>query len=324
MSCALCHHARMRLVADTDAKSGAPLHVFCCESCGLIQQNPLPSADQLRDYYSTSYRLDYKGTWHPKSKHIHRSVRCARSRLEFLRRADIRGGSLLDIGAGSGEFVALAGKAGFHARGVEPNKGYAEYARTEYHVAVKTAGLDEIDGRYDVITMFHVLEHLRSPVEVFQRLHCLLRPGGRLFIEVPWALSGAIAPSNRYFKAHLYYFDVETLSACASRHFEVLTAGIDGNLRMIMQPRSAMAPLSLPSADYLAALPARLNRQGWVTYLTSGRGVLKPMHKLRRLWEEGRVSRLRGREILNSAWPRIQPSIAPRQGSTHGLKNGIC
>jgi SAM-dependent methyltransferase len=291
----------MRPVADTDAKSGAPLQVSFCESCGLIQQHPLPTDSELRDYYANSYRLDYKGTWHPKPKHIHRAARCARSRLEFLRKAEIRRGSLLDIGAGGGEFVALAGKAGFDARGVEPNKGYAEYARTEYQAPVATAGLDEIGGRYDVITMFHVLEHLRSPVEVFERLHCMLKPGGKLFIEVPWALSASIAPCNRYFKAHLYYFDVDTLTACASRHFEVLSVCVRGNLRMIMQPRPALAPLALPSKDYLAALPERLKRQGWVSYLTRGRGLLKPLQRVRRLWEEGRVSSLSGREILNSA-----------------------
>lgn len=300
MSCALCHHTLMQPVADTDAKSGAPLEVCFCESCGLIQQHPLPSGEELREYYANSYRLDYKGTWHPKPKHIHRSARSARDRLAYLGMAGIRGGSLLDIGAGSGEFVALARKAGFDARGVEPNKGYAEYARMEYGAPVETAGMNEIDGRHDVITLFHVLEHLRSPAEVFESLHALLKPGGRLFIEVPWALSGAIAPSNRYFKAHLYYFDVQTLEACASRHFEVLSVSTDGNLRMILQPRPHAVPLAIPSQDYVAELPSRLDRQGWATYLTHGRGFLKPLGIFRRLWDETRVSAMRGRDIIHS------------------------
>jgi 2-polyprenyl-3-methyl-5-hydroxy-6-metoxy-1,4-benzoquinol methylase len=298
MSCNLCHQTRFNLIANTDAKSGAPLNVYFCEFCGLIQQSPLPSADQLHDYYSTSYRLDYKGTWHPKPKHIFRSVRCARSRLEFLRKSGIRDGLLLDIGASSGEFVALARQAGFDASGVEPNQGYAEYARSEYHILVTTAGLNQIEGQYDVITLFHVLEHLLSPAEVFQHLHSLLKPDGKLFIEVPWVLSGSIAPSNRYFKAHLYYFDVETLQASASAYFDVISTCVLGNLRMIMQPRPAIAPLSLPSADYLAALPARLHRQGWLNYLTHGGGFFKLADKVHRLWQENRVSRLRGREII--------------------------
>jgi 2-polyprenyl-3-methyl-5-hydroxy-6-metoxy-1,4-benzoquinol methylase len=290
----------MSRVADTDAKTGAPLEVFFCQSCGLIQQNPLPTAEQLRDYYSTQYRLDYKGTWQPKPKHVHRSVRCARGRLEFLRKTGVHGGSLLDIGAGSGEFVALARQAGFDACGVEPNQGYAEYARTEYHAPVRTGELENIDGRYDVITLFHVLEHLRSPVKAFERLHRLLKPGGRLFIEVPWALSSAIAPSNRYFKAHLFYFDTETLTACASGRFEVLSASVENNLRMILQPLPVMAPAALPSREYVASLPDRLQRHGWLTYLTHGRGWLKPAQRIRRLWEEHRVRSLSGRSIMNA------------------------
>ena len=298
MYCALCNHSHLTSVATKDAKTGAPLGIRLCRSCGLIQQNPLPTEQQLSDYYATSYRIDYKGTWHPKPKHIHRAARCAASRLQQLAKSGVRGGTLLDIGAGGGEFVALARQSGFDACGIEPNQGYAEYARMEYQVPVTTAGLDEVTGRYGIITLFHVLEHLRLPLEVFERLHSLLEPDGVLFIEVPWALSGAIAPSNRYFKAHLYYFDVRTLTACASRHFEVFQTSVDGNLRMLLRPRPVVAPIALPPPDYAASLPALLRRHGWIHYLTHGRGFTKLFRKASRWWEESRVQDLPGRKIL--------------------------
>ena len=300
MHCAICESDRLGLVADTDSKSGQPLHVFHCETCGLIQQAPLPDEEELKKYYSTQYRIDYKGIWHPKPKHVLRSARSARQRLDFLVRAGIRPGSLLDIGAGSGEFVTLANRAGFDASGLEPNRGYSEYARREYEAPVETGNLADARGRHDVITLFHVLEHLRSPLQVFEQLHALLRPGGRLFIEVPWALSGSISPTNLYFKAHLFYFDVDSLAAAASRHFEVVASETNGNLRMLLEPRPCPQPLRLPDPGYAATVRRRIDSHGWIHYLTTGQGWLKPAWRIRRLWQEQRVRSLAGKQIIAS------------------------
>jgi SAM-dependent methyltransferase len=298
MNCNLCHCHDLHRVADHDAKSGRPLDVFLCNHCGLIQQVPLPCPDELKQYYTADYRLDYKGTREPKAKHILRSARQAAARLEFLKRAGVCRGTLLDIGAGSGEFVALALKAGFSATGIEPNQGYSEFARGEYSAPVATGGLEDAAGCHDVITMFHVMEHLRSPLDVFERLHSLISPQGRLFIEVPWILSGSVSPANRYFKAHLYYFDVETLGSCASRHFQMVHAETRGNLRMLLRPREEPARLDLPPMDYAAKVRALVARQGWANYLTCGHGWRKPVLKLRRIAEEHRVRRLSGSRIL--------------------------
>ncbi|MBC8127808.1 MAG: class I SAM-dependent methyltransferase [Gloeobacteraceae cyanobacterium ES-bin-144] len=306
MHCSLCNGNHAKIISNTDAKTSAPLNVFLCESCGFIQQYPIPNSEELKQYYSVSYRMDYKKTHHPKSKHVYRSAGLALDRLAYLRKAGVTGGKLLDIGAGSGEFVALACRAGFDAEGIEPNQGYSEYARSEYQVRLRTEGLDEIDGKYDVITMFHVLEHLRSPVEVFERVHALLKPGGKLFIEVPWALSSATSPSNRYFKAHLYYFDKETLSSCASQLFDPVSTCVESNLRALFEPRSHPRPLVIPSSEYVSMVREHLGRQGWVTYLTIGKGFFKPVTKLKNAFKEWRVRKRSGRSILDEspAFPR--------------------
>lgn len=320
MNCIFCQSHKGTQVSRTDSKTGRPLDVFLCDSCGLIQQSPIPSAEELHQYYSTEYRLDYKRTVQPKSKHVLRSVRCAIQRLDYLTAAGIRSGRLLDIGAGSGEFVALANRAGFDAEGVEPNQGYSEYARREYQSPVRTSHLDELDGTYDVITMFHVLEHLRSPLEVFEKLHFHLKPGGTLFIEVPWALSNSISPSNRYFKAHLHYFDTETLAACASQRFYSIRASTDGNLRMILRPKVEPCALTLPSAAYVASVRKRLHQHTWLNYLIAGQGFLKPFRIVHRLIKELGIRKKSGRAILESATSQVRQPRKPSDGQATTAK----
>lgn len=298
--CNLCQGHDMHRVADTDSKNGEPLDVFLCEKCGLIQQAPLPDELSLERYYSTLYRIDYKGTRQPKPKHVLRSANQAVKRLGFLRRNGLRSGTLLDIGAGSGEFVAMAREAGYAATGIEPDLGYSEYARNEYSADVATGKIRDATGCHEIVTLFHVIEHLRSPVEAFANLHRLLAPGGSLFIEVPWILSGAISPSNRYFKAHLFYFDVETLAACASSHFEMTDVETNGNLMMLFRARETPVPLVLPPPGYAGVARRKTDKQGWANYVTHGKGWRKPITRVQRMMEERRVSGLSGKQILRS------------------------
>lgn len=300
LNCNLCDGHDMHRVADTDSKNGAPLDVFLCNKCGLIQQAPLPNQRSLDRYYSTIYRTDYKGTRQPRARHVFRSANQAVDRLAFLRRKGLRTGTLLDIGAGSGEFVAMARKAGFGATGIEPDLGYSEYARNEYSADVITGKIGNATGRYDIVTLFHVLEHLRSPAEAFANFHRLLSPGGSLLVEVPWILSGAISPSNRYFKAHLFYFDVQTLAACASSHFETTDVETNGNLMMLFRARETPVPLELPPPGYAREARRKIDDQGWLSYITRGKGWRKPFTKLRCMMEEQRVSGLSGRQIMQS------------------------
>lgn len=299
MNCALCDGIQSTLISREDCKSGKELNVFLCNRCGLIQQLPLPSSDELKRYYATEYRMDYKRTYHPKPKHIYRSARLALRRARFLHSFGITGGRLLDIGAGSGEFVAICNRSGFHAEGAEPNVGYSEYARTQYGANVHTRELAELNGDYDLITMFHVLEHLPSPREIFGQLHGLLKPGGKLLIEVPWGASPSISPSNRYFKAHLYYFEAETLASCASSHFEVISSNQDGNLLILFRRRDEIIPPAMPCPAYADRARLSVSRHGWWSYLITGRGFRMPWVKIKRLREERRVRGLAGVAVLD-------------------------
>ena len=305
--CHLCGDALGRVLATRDSKSNAPLVVQLCESCGLVQQRDIPSDHELRSYYSHHYRSDYKNTYVPKSKYIYRAGIAAKNRLNFLRvgaknLALPRGATWLDIGAGGGEVVYAARQAGFDAQGIEPNEGYSDFARQHYDVVVQTSHLDQIqDKTYDIVSLFHVLEHMPNPVVTFEKLASLITRNGLLVIEVPNIEQADASPSNIFFKAHLFYFSAATLIACASKHFEPLVISNTGNLSIIFRKRAEEGVPLLPSQTDLQDLKKRLRQKGWLEYLTIGGGWKKPFKKITSALVESGMAKMPPKDILNAA-----------------------
>jgi SAM-dependent methyltransferase len=94
-------------------------------------------------------------------------------------------GTLLDIGAGRGRFVASARAAGWSAEGVEPSARGVQAARAAYGVVLERAPLAGVSGTYDAISLWHVLEHLDDPDAAVAHVAALLADGGVLVVGVP-------------------------------------------------------------------------------------------------------------------------------------------
>ena len=97
------------------------------------------------------------------------------------------GGRLLDVGAGSGSFVALARRLGWDAEGLDPDPSAVETAQGR-GVPVRHGTLADVpvdDGPFDAVTLSHVIEHLHDPQRELQRIRRLLVPDGRLWIATP-------------------------------------------------------------------------------------------------------------------------------------------
>ena len=220
-------------------------------------------------------------------------------RVNFLRSHGVHGGKLLDVGAGGGEFVYISKARGYDSRGIEPNLGYSEFARTQYGVEIKTGELCEAGGGYDIITMFHVLEHMPN-FESLKMAWSMLNEGGYLFIEVPNIETNDASPHNIYFKAHLFYFNRATLSACASKYFEPLVIEERSNLRILFKRTSRQSHITLPKQDNVSHIALRLRQKGWFEYLVAGGGIYKPFFKLNQHIRESKVKNKSPLKILNS------------------------
>jgi len=308
--CTLCATPLLKEVAIIDDKTKLPLDVRLCLSCGLVQQCPLPTDDALRAYYSHHYRTDYKKTYRPKNKHVFRAGVAARNRLGFLEssisdgnRHSLQGLRHLDVGAGGGEVVfAARSLLGLESVGIEPNEGYSEFARGAYGIEVRTAELSDVSSeRFDLVTVFHVLEHMPKPLQVFEALFGMINPDGLLLIEVPNVEQADASPHNIFFKAHLLYYSRATLLFAASRWFEPLRIDEQGNLRVLFKRRSTPETPQHPSPSDVEITLRRLSEKGWTEYILRGGGWKRPYQRLIKYWKEHQVAGLTPLETLRHA-----------------------
>lgn len=111
-----------------------------------------------------------------------------RRRLALVNAAIAPPARLLDAGAGRGRFVAAARAAGYAARGLEPSARGVDAAREHYGVTLDMAGIEDAeitDAGLDVVSLWHVLEHVEDPDAAVARIAAWLRPGGALIVGVP-------------------------------------------------------------------------------------------------------------------------------------------
>jgi 2-polyprenyl-3-methyl-5-hydroxy-6-metoxy-1,4-benzoquinol methylase len=152
-------------------------------------------------------------------------LRVARERLALVRRHYTGRGRLLDVGCATGTFVGEAAKDGFTAVGLEASRWAVDRARAQHPAARFTLGRLEdaaIErGVFDVITLWDVLEHVRSPTETLRRLHGWLAPEGHLFLHLPDARSATAMALGRHWpmllREHLHYFSRTTLAKLLRR-----------------------------------------------------------------------------------------------------------
>jgi 2-polyprenyl-3-methyl-5-hydroxy-6-metoxy-1,4-benzoquinol methylase len=108
-------------------------------------------------------------------------------RLERVAR-HAAGGRLLEVGCASGEFLEIAAAEGYEVEGLEPDPGTSAGARERARLPVRTGTLEDAayaPGSFDVVVLWHVLEHLDSPRRAIEEARRILRPGGVLGVETP-------------------------------------------------------------------------------------------------------------------------------------------
>lgn len=188
------------------------MRTVICKHCGLVWSDPFPH--DPRQFYEHDYRVEYKNTYAPKPKHILRAGKIALDRHGKIKQFLSGKKNVLDVGTGGGEFAYLLKSLGHDLQGIEPNKGYAEYSAAEYGLNLQIGFIQDAtlpEQHFDLITIWHVLEHTEDPSLVLRDLRNWLKLDGILVVEVPSIEATCQAPKSTFHEAHLYNFNLDTL-----------------------------------------------------------------------------------------------------------------
>lgn len=194
VACFLCGRTDARLLVEAEddltGKPGRFRFVTCC-GCGLAYQNPRLRTEHIGAYYDDEYIAHRKKTdWGPLTPLYRRAMgKHDRDKLALVRRyvaLDERS-AILDIGCGAGTFLAHACTAtGARGSGID----FKDLAGLPWMHDVdfrcgRPAEVDFGTQRFDLITMWHFLEHDYTPLATLKRAREWLAPHGRIVIEVP-------------------------------------------------------------------------------------------------------------------------------------------
>lgn len=217
-TCNLCGSNNFKVVEEDQL----PFRVLKCENCSLVFVHPHPDHIELKEHYNKGYYSEWVDVQREKR------IRMWSDRLKKLRKFR-SGGKLLDVGCGEGAFLQLATKGGWEISGTEMSSYAAEYAADILGVDIFCGELPDAgypDNSFEVVTLWHVLEHVTDPNNYLNEIYRILKPDGLLVVAVPNVNNLVMQIAYRIFKrqrmklfskdekeVHLYHFSPITVKA---------------------------------------------------------------------------------------------------------------
>ena len=202
---------------DPSGVSNQSYQFVKCSSCGLVYINVRPSDEEFKrlydDYYS-AMRTPLRGIVDNFIMFFH-GIR--RYRISGFKKI----GRILDIGCGDGSFLSHLKDKGLDVFGVDTSRNAVLYAKEKNSLDIFCGNLKDVNFPprfFDVITMWHVLEHIPYPIQLFAEVKRVMKDDGLLFISVPDIESiQAKVSKGRWFHMdpprHLYQYSIRTLRA---------------------------------------------------------------------------------------------------------------
>lgn len=214
------------LVLDDYFLSREHFSILKCTNCGLLITVPQPKLTDLGKYYKSTEYISHATKNSGIEFFVYNFVRkITLSSKKALIRKYSTGSRLLDIGCATGVFLGYCKKNGFIVQGIEPDENARLYASKNFGLSVNDVDhLSELAPKsFDIITMWHVLEHVSDLNERMAHVNDLLAEEGTVFIALPNPLSYDALYYKNYWAAydvprHLYHFTQDSFQALMNKH----------------------------------------------------------------------------------------------------------
>ncbi len=228
VSCNLCGSSSSTLLftsSDQVFGRGEEFGIVKCDACDLVYLSPRPTADEMGAYYPPEYQEEIR-----KLIDRMRSNALLQKGLAMLRKRrsppDSPPGRVLDIGCSFGDYLLYLQARGWTVEGIEKDPDAARHAKDSGLAVYAGDAADVLPTlpaeRFDIVTLWQVLEHMVDPLGCLQEVHRILRPGGMVMLEVPnFACLAARWFGPSWFPLeiprHLFHFTPETLTKMLAR-----------------------------------------------------------------------------------------------------------
>lgn len=235
-NCWCCGGADIKKVFDCKdyTVSNENFEIWQCNSCTFRFTQNVPDASAITDYYKSAQYVSHSDT---KTGLVNRLYHYVRSftlttKLQLIRKVtELTHGSLLDVGAGTGAFAFKMQQAGWEVTGLEPDEIARANALKKYKLRLEELSyLNNFhNDTFDVITLWHVLEHVHDLHGYLEAFGKIIKPSGRLVIAVPNHPSYDSGFYQQYWAAydvprHLYHFSPKSMEILLKKRGFVVEA----------------------------------------------------------------------------------------------------
>ena len=224
MNCPVCNDTNPQIAIESQdfSLTQTSFTILHCTHCSVSFTSPLPNQDEIGQYYLFEAYIshtDVKEGWMNRLYHFVRARTLTQKTNWIQSLFTGNKGHLLDIGAGTGAFVHAMQQKSWKVTGLEPDKATRERALEIYKLHLKsTDTIFELpENEYEIITMWHVLEHVHELKPYLNQCFKSLKQNGRCIIAVPNYTSFDATYYKKYWAAydlprHLYHFSPKSMS----------------------------------------------------------------------------------------------------------------
>lgn len=227
-NCPVCKSSDIEssLLVKDFSVSGKEFAVWTCQVCSLRFTQDAPIMEEIGDYYQSEQYISHtdsrQGIIH-KLYHIVRTYTLQKKRALIRRVSGRTSGNVLDIGCGTGGFLSVMKVAGWNTVGLEPNETARKMAVSKGLDVYNSDELFTLKQKFQVITMWHVLEHVHELHRYMNRIATLLEQEGVFIVAVPNYTAKDQLAYQQYWAAydvprHLYHFSPASMKTLAEKH----------------------------------------------------------------------------------------------------------